>query len=176
MNELPERHIECGECKKAVRVLYTEIIGKSMTRVAMCNDCPFLREKLRGRSQDITTFTEVVCGGCGMTLDAVKMGSNLGCPLCYEIFAEELAQELLTSERLAVKTPVIKKGTLLHTGRRPEQAGEKLPSFQLYTLHQALTETLNREDYEQAALLRDQIKKLTEGMKDKSRENGNATQ
>lgn len=163
MNELPERHLECGECKKTVRVLYSEIIGKNITRVAMCNDCPFLREKLRGRSQDITTYAEVVCGGCGMTLDAVKMGTHLGCPLCYELFGEEIVQELVASGRLAVKTPVIKKGITLHTGRSPATMGDKLPSFQLHTLHQALSETLGREDYEQAALLRDQIKKLTNG-------------
>ena len=35
--------------------------------------------------------------------------------------------------------------------------------MQLVALHQALHETLSREDYEQAAWLRDQIKALTEG-------------
>ena len=103
-------------------------------------------------------MADVVCGGCGITLDEIRMGAPLGCPLCYEVFAEELLQEFTLSERVAIKTLPIKKGSCLHTGRRPGQIGEGMSSLQLYTLHQALSETLGREDYEQAALLRDQIK------------------
>ena len=167
MSEPPERRIECSECKRPVRVIYTEIVGKTITRTAMCNECPFLREKLRGKAvQLLTSATELVCGGCGLTLDLIKMGSQLGCPLCYKIFGEELVMELQETDRLPKKTAPIKKGTLLHTGRRPGQQHEAPASLKLYTLHQALTETLGREDYEQAALLRDQIRKLTEGTKD----------
>ena len=48
-------------------------------------------------------------------------------------------------------------------GRTPGQAVAINPSLKLLALHQALNETLSREDYEQAAWLRDQIKALTEG-------------
>jgi protein arginine kinase activator len=45
------------------------------------------------------------------------------------------------------------------------------PSSRLLALNEALKETLSREDYEQAAWLRDQIKALTESeAKDKKNE------
>ncbi len=167
VEELPERHLECSGCKKPIRVVYTEIVGKNITNTSMCNDCPFLREKLRGqsvlRTQQISSQAEVVCGGCGLTLDLIKMGSPLGCSLCYEIFGDELIQELSLSERIAIKSTPIKKGVCLHTGRRPGQKAEQIPSIRLYALHEALSETLGREEYEEAALLRDQIREITQG-------------
>ncbi len=47
-------------------------------------------------------------------------------------------------------------------GRAPGEKIEISPSLKLIALNEALSETLSREDYEQAAWLRDQIKKLTE--------------
>ena len=49
----------------------------------------------------------------------------------------------------------------LHTGRTPGETAKVSPAMRLVSLNEALNETLSREDYEQAAWLRDQIKKLT---------------
>lgn len=159
-----ERPLECGECKRPVKVLYTEIVGKNITKTAMCEDCPVLRHKLHGQAivsnQLIEGLTSLCCGGCGLTLDEVRMGSELGCPLCYEIFSDEIIHELSQIERIPPKYLGPKKPGSLHVGRSPGEQQAIDPSLKLLTLQQTLHETLSREDYEQAAWLRDQIKAL----------------
>lgn len=160
MEQVPERHIECSECKKPVVVIYTEIVGKMIYRVAMCADCPLLKQKLYGSILAATKGPEGIaqglcCGICGTTADEVKMGAPLGCSGCYEVFENILVQELTGQERIKQPSPI-------HLGRLPGQASEVNPALKLLALHQALHDTLSREDYEQAAWLRDQIKALTE--------------
>ncbi len=169
MPQEPERPIECGECKKPVAVIYTEIVGKMMYRIAMCADCPMLRQKLYGTRLEPcgpeALTAGLCCGSCGTTADEIKMGAPVGCSTCYDVFDDIISQELIAQDRL----PQPQKGkrhAILHLGRRPGQAAEVNPALKLMALHQALNETLSREDYEQAAWLRDQIKALTEGTKD----------
>lgn len=169
-SQLPDRPLECsGECRRPIQVIYTEIMGKNISRFAMCAECPVLRQKLQGGGPTVQVSGKtpacLVCGGCGLTLDEVKMGSPLGCPLCYEIFGEEVIHELAQLERLPPKFAFQKKGEPLHTGRSPGQQQEIDPSLKLMALQQALHETLGREDYEQAALLRDQIREIEEKSK-----------
>jgi len=166
MDQPPERHIECSECKKPIAIIYTEIVGKTLYRIAMCADCPMLKRRLYGSIQAVPRGPEGVasglcCGSCGTTADEIKMGALLGCSTCYEVFEDLLAQELASQDRL----PLLQKGkrpTPIHMGRLPGQTAEVNPALKLLALHQALHETLSREDYEQAAWLRDQIKALTE--------------
>ena len=163
--ELPERPLECsGECRRPVKIIYTEIVGKTVTKTAMCDECPVLRQKLRGsnlvKQSSGAAPAEMVCGGCGQTLDEVKMGSPLGCPLCYDLFHDEVVRELAQLERIPAKYAFQRKGESLHAGRTPGQHQGIDPSLKLLTLQQALHETLGKEDYEQAALLRDQIKEI----------------
>ncbi len=167
MEQTPERPIECGECKKPVAVIYTELVGKMMYRTAMCSDCPRLRQKLYGTRIDKAHDAEALaaglcCGICGTTADEIKMGAHVGCANCYEVFDDLLSQELATQGRLT-QSQHKPHSIPLHLGRNPGQTAEINPSLKLLALHQALNETLSREDYEQAAWLRDQIKALTEG-------------
>lgn len=167
MEQVPERPIECGECKKPVAVVYTELVGKMMYRVAMCSDCPTLRQKLYGSKivepcGDEALKLGLCCGGCSTTADELRMGANAGCSMCYEVFEELLTQELAQHEALEHPQKG-KRAQALHLGRSPGQTAKINPALKLVALHQALNETLSREEYEQAAWLRDQIKELTEG-------------
>jgi protein arginine kinase activator len=170
METLPERHLECSGCKKPITTIYTEIVGKTMFRIGTCSDCPILLRKLVGHlgaaTSEETKPASLSCGSCGTTMDEVKMGVPVGCPVCYEVFEEQILNELQSSNKLAQKVQGARKFEPLHTGRLPGQAGEINPAMKLLALHQALHETLSREDYEQAAWLRDQIKALTEEKKD----------
>lgn len=169
-----ERHLECNECKKPIYVCYTEVVGKMMYRVGMCKDCPILRQKLHGHAVVHTGEINgkgagLACGGCNTTADEIKMGALLGCGLCYEVFEDLIVAELQAQGRLLQKVSGAKKATPLHLGRAPGQMAEVSPAAKLLALHQALNETLSREDYEQAAWLRDQIKALTEEKKNEEK-------
>jgi protein arginine kinase activator len=165
----PDRPLECGECKKPISVRYTEIVGDTITRTSMCADCPELYRRLHGiplhlgigGTQEEST-TGLACGNCGTTLESLRVGTPLGCSNCYEVFDDILLSEMLASGKIPHRISTTKKSIPIHIGRAPGEIQEMNPSLRLLALNEALNETLKREDYEQAAWLRDQIKALTE--------------
>lgn len=112
------------------------------------------------------------CGSCGTTLEEVKRGHRLGCMECYDVFGDLLLSEMLAANKLSPRVSAAKKSVPIHIGRAPGESLAINPSSRLLALNEALRETLSREDYEQAAWLRDQIKALTEneGKKDEPKE------
>lgn len=165
---LPDRPLECGECKKPIAIKYTEIVGETITQTNMCADCPELQRRLYGTNpaehvaNQMGVNAGLCCGNCGTTLEEVKRGHRLGCTECYNVFGDILVIELLASHRLPPRFAPAKKSSPLHIGRAPGQTLAINVSSRLLALSEALRETLNREDYEQAAWLRDQIRALTE--------------
>lgn len=170
---MPDRPLECSECKKAIAVYYTEIVGDSMTQTCMCADCPELQKRLHGipEWQKTGEYLEggagLACGNCGTVLDAVRKGSPLGCCDCYDVFEDVIIQELLSNQKIPVRIVGSKKSTPLHVGRGLGEAQDMTLSARLLALHEELNETLKKEDYEQAAWLRDQIKALTKEPEEK---------
>ncbi len=139
----------------------------------MCASCPELEKRLHGATLPqiegaIMTGRDagLCCGSCGMTFEAVRKGENLGCSECYEIFGDILLQEF-AKETAGIGGGERKKVSFVHVGRSPGEVAEIDPSSRLSALNEALQESLKHEDYEQAALLRDQIKDLTEGKSEK---------
>lgn len=164
-----ERPLECSECKKAIAVQYTEIVGSAITQTCMCADCPELQRRLhgvpvqdRGASGQGGLGAGLACGNCGTTLNAIRVGAPLGCSHCYEVFDDVLLSELVAIHRIPARLAAAKKSAPIHIGRAPGVTAEINPSLHLLALNEALNDTLRREDYEQAAWLRDQIKALTE--------------
>lgn len=177
----PDRPLECGECKKTIAIRYTEIVGDAITHTSMCADCPELQLRLHGTNprdfvaNQAGSVAGLACGNCGTTLEDIKRGHRLGCSECYTVFEDVLLIEMQAANRIPSRVMPTKKSIPLHIGRSP---GEKLainPSSRLLALNEALKETLSREDYEQAAWLRDQIKALTENehLKDQAEDKKN---
>ena len=95
---------------------------------------------------------EKICPSCGMSLTELSRTSKLGCSNCYEFFDSFLE-------------PVMKKihGNSRHVGKLPQTADEKFKKQHLISsLKEDLKAAVVREDFEQAALLRDKIKELEE--------------
>ena len=69
---MAERPVECGQCKKPVKVLYKEIVGESKTCTEMCADCPILQEKLHG-----TTPREKSPEGWGDAEEKIELASYI---------------------------------------------------------------------------------------------------
>lgn len=165
-NKLPDRPLECTECKKKIAVRYTEMANGQVHETSMCNDCPELQKKLKrislsSEGDKEQAKTGLACGDCGTTLAAVKVGNPLGCSHCYEVFSETIIYEMYSMGKFPLNLNTENKAESLHIGRSPGEIIEVNHSLRLVALNEALKETLSREDYEQAALLRDQINELT---------------
>lgn len=163
---MTERPLDCGECKRPVAVQYTEIVGDSLTRTVMCASCPHLQKRLYGTvaissgCQGPVIETDMACAACHTTLEAIRMGHPLGCKECYEVFPDVIIDELIRERRISRHFTANQRTQPLHLGRAPGEVSEISTTLRLIALNEALDETLIREDYEQAALLRDQIEKL----------------
>ena len=164
---MSERPLECGHCKKPIKVIYKEIVQNTITRTETCEDCPILQQKLHGTPPVPEGKTEaemgLCCGRCGTSLDAIKMGNPLGCAECYAVFGDVLVTELIAQNRLPEKLAT-KKTQPLHAGKSPEKTAIPAAPIasKLNALSEALNDALKKENYEQAAWLRDQIKALKE--------------
>lgn len=167
---MTERPVECGHCKKAIKVLYKEAIGETILSSEMCHDCPILEQKIHGKCKEPLfkkeeEDTSLCCANCMTTLESVKTGFPLGCSNCYSVFEDILIKELIEQDKLPPrlkKELSNKKSIPLHLGKSPGNTVSIPSSNRLTSLNEALNEALKKENYEQAAWLRDQIKELME--------------
>lgn len=101
----------------------------------------------------ITTQAQQRCGTCGMTYNQFTQIGRFGCPDCYDAF----------SARLEPLLRRIQNG-LRHTGKVPGTAGERQQlARKLEQLRRELQQAVAQEQYERAAQLRDEIRKLEQG-------------
>ena len=167
---MTDRPVECSHCKKPIKVVYKEIVGHVTSCTEMCDDCPVFFRKIHGEplppvKKEEGAGTGLCCGGCGTTLESVKTGNPLGCAECYSVFSDVITAELSSLGKIPSrmkKEMMAKKTYPLHVGKSPNQPLVIPSSSRLTTLNEALNEALKKENYEQAAWLRDQIKALME--------------
>lgn len=179
MDKELERCLECSECRKPIHTCYIICSQSGIQRLGMCADCPMLKRKLYGQDtsppilESKNGLARLCCGGCGLTRDEVKMGAPIGCALCYEIFEDEIFQEIVELRHLPSKIGEGKRPLQIHIGKIPanQQEHGREPATTLVSLQKALQDTISREDYEQAAWLRDKIQALTK----KQNEEGNGS-
>ncbi|MBX9923069.1 MAG: UvrB/UvrC motif-containing protein [Rhabdochlamydiaceae bacterium] len=158
---MADKPLECTQCPNAICVTYKEISKNACTSVGMCSNCPILEKKLHGQLQTSSNpenIPKLYCTECLTTLESLEMGSSLGCNQCYANFDKPLLQKLIKEESLPSFFAEQLSNTQIHRGKSPHQAHTISPTQQLATLHEALNDALQKEQYEQAAWLRDQIK------------------
>lgn len=160
----------CSICKeKPATVHLTQIVGDKMQKLDLCEECA----KAKGIN-DPTSFSladadvlfglgasqeieqsgggvETKCARCGFSQADFKKSGRLGCPECYQTFAEGLEGLLKTMH----------KGTR-HAGKVPEALrANREQSDRLKLLQKKLAKAIEDENFEQAAQLRDEIKQIT---------------
>jgi protein arginine kinase activator len=158
----------CCICKeKEATVHLTQIAGDKMQSLDMCEACAktkgvndpagFSLAGLLlglGASQEIEHAAggvELKCPRCGFTQADFKKAGRLGCPDCYKTFAEALEGLLKTMH----------KGTR-HVGKVPDSLRwNRDLSDRLTLLQQKLSKAVEEEDFEEAAILRDEIKQTS---------------
>ncbi len=97
---------------------------------------------------------EVRCSGCGSTFQDIAATGRAGCAKCYDTFYDQLLPSL---QRLHGKTR--------HAGKLPASAGvEAKQRRQLDELRKALSLAVEKQEFEKAAALRDEIKALEQGL------------
>ncbi len=157
----------CCVCKeKKATVHLTQITGDKMQKVDLCEECAkhkgvndpagfSLADLLLGlgASQELEQAAggvEVKCPKCGFTQADFKKAGRLGCAECYTTFAEGLEGLLKTMH----------KG-IRHAGKVPlalQQSRDQAERLKL--LRKKLDKAVDDENFEQAALLRDEIKQM----------------
>lgn len=170
--------MKCDFCPKEATVHLTEIINGQIIEMHLCETCA--KEKGTDFTQPFSaadlfqTFSNVlnepglvqqssqmVCSACGMTYADFSKSGRLGCEKCYESFKKVLL-------------PLIKRvqRSVLHQGKRPAAGAERgKAQLQIQRLQKQLEQCIETENFEQAAKIRDEIKKL-ESKKRSSKKNG----
>jgi protein arginine kinase activator len=167
--------MQCCVCKeREAKVHLTQIVGDKMQKVDLCEECAkqkgvndpagfSLADLLLGlgASQEMEQASgnaDLKCPHCGFTQADFKKAGRLGCAECYVTFAEGL-EGLLKSMHKGIK----------HAGKVPQvlQQSRDL-SEKLKSLQKKLDKAVADEDFELAAVVRDEIKatkeKLTEAV------------
>lgn len=161
----------CEVCKhEEATVHLTQIISGKMQKVDLCEKCAkekgvadpagfSLADMLLGlgAADEIKTADsdESICPNCGFTQPDFKKTGRLGCPQCYNTFAEGLGVILKDMH----------KGTTHHGKIPSKMAKMQLYQNRLRELHTELQQAVQQERYEEAASLRDQISLLETQLK-----------
>lgn len=177
----------CDICKKKkANVHLTEIINDEVTELHLCDECAkskgtqmqqhfSIADLLSGLvdfPSDRTARKQHVklkCGSCGMEYADFKKLGRFGCSKCYGAFKRALY-------------PLLKSihGSTRHAGKEPQKAAPRISRQQLSRaeerpsadelkgLKARLAEAVKREEFEEAAVLRDRIRAIEK----KKEENG----
>lgn len=159
----------CQECKKNPATVHmTKIINNNKTEVHLCEICAGKKEDfnwiaLFSINDLLTSFLDpikvsmakeqtapVKCENCGMEYSQFKRTGKLGCSNCYKAFKNEIY-------------PIIKRiqGGSRHTGKIPQgQEARIQTNMEIEDLKYKLDESVKKEAFEEAAILRDRIKEL----------------
>ncbi|MFA5068899.1 MAG: UvrB/UvrC motif-containing protein [Candidatus Omnitrophota bacterium] len=172
----------CDICKKNEATVHlTEVVNENVTELHICEQCARAKgasvhqhfgiaELLSGlvdMPDDMVSkksHINIKCPSCNMSYDNFKKIGKFGCAKCYETFSRALF-------------PLFKKihGTSCHIGRqarkiRTDKAGHAGKAQEpcsakdaLKEIRAQLADAIEKEEFEQAVVLRDKIKMLEAG-------------
>lgn len=158
---------KCDKCDRPATMHLTDIVDGNKIERHLCEVCAAnegitvtahvpiqqLLEEFVTHSQKARQLGELVCDQCHTSFLEFRQSGLLGCPHDYEVFAEALTPLLARAH----------EGGSQHVGKVPSRAGgDQQLQVRLLRLRSALGEAVQREDYRQAARIRDQIKELEE--------------
>lgn len=160
----------CERCKQnPASVHYTEVINNQKRQMHLCEACAREAQKAfdMGTSLNLQSFLaglmgpviapetsgaeqRLRCEACGLTEEVFRKQGLFGCAECYRHFGDRL-------------TPLLRRihGSVRHTGKVPRRSRDKYLLVQeVDRLRAELREAVEKEEFERAAELRDEIKKL----------------
>jgi protein arginine kinase activator len=159
--------MKCQKCHNAATLHITEVLGEEQfEELHLCEQCAnkYLYEPQQkgtgaksggehsARAEEGNPSNQRECPSCGIKFVEFRNTGRLGCPHDYEEFRDELA-DLLENIH----------GETRHCGKTPRrQPQNKQTQSELIQLRGRLKQAVTKEDYEEAAKLRDRIRQLEE--------------
>ncbi|AHF05864.1 UvrB/UvrC motif-containing protein [Desulfitobacterium metallireducens] len=104
----------------------------------------------QGKNQAQSLTQEKVCPQCGISFSQITRAGKLGCNVCYQTFNDQLE-------------PLLRRihGGGQHAGKIPARRGKELrEKVEITKLKEKLQQLVQKEDFEGAVLVRDEIKRL----------------
>jgi protein arginine kinase activator len=161
--------MKCQNCDAEATVFYKEVVDGQMREMQLCESCAAEKgfhlvveqNKLNIANQFIwmaeNLYPEsaakvgaVQCASCGLRYSQFARTGRLGCADCYAAFDVQLRQILRRVH-----------GSTQHKGKVPQTAGEGgVRRRDLVRLREELNRAIEREEFEEAARLRDRIRVL----------------
>lgn len=156
----------CNFCHKNEAVFFIEQVNKEGSRrISICMECAVkygispdpktIQQSISSlfaevAKSDIDPDTQKLCPVCGCSLAVIKKTGKAGCPECYAIFKNEIAENM---QERNIKGP--------YTGSLPLRiAGFHSRLTDRVDIQAKLEESVRNEDYEKAAVYRDYLKAL----------------
>ncbi|GHU52276.1 hypothetical protein AGMMS49975_07740 [Clostridia bacterium] len=150
----------CERCNlKPATVHLHHIANGETSDMYLCSDCaaenkigisPLLNGFLASfynieKAQN--SVSSAVCVKCGTTYERFRKSGKVGCAHCYDTFRKELGHAIKNIH-----------GSETHEGKFPSRASCERDHKEVAKLRVRLHEAVEKEDYELAAKLRDEIK------------------
>ena len=158
--------LKCHRCTKPATYHITEVVNEEQwEELHLCEECyhKFFYEPQQGSGQkgetaqseegeEANALNQRECPVCGIKFVEFRNSGRLGCPHDYDEFRAEL-------------TPLLENihGETRHCGKSPRRLPQnRQTQSELIQLRKQLQQAVTREAYEEAASLRDRIRKLEE--------------
>jgi len=161
--------MKCQNCEGEATIHFKEVVDGALREIRLCESCAaekgfhlvIEQNKLSIANQFIwmaenlypesaAKVGSVQCPTCGMRYSQFARTGRVGCPACYTAFEVQMRQILRRVH-----------GATQHKGKGPGQNEESMKYRRsLERLREELNRAIEREEFESAARLRDQIRRL----------------
>lgn len=161
----------CQNCQqREANVQITKTVNGEMTKLYLCDQCAQKAQEVNlvfhpgiipEFLQALFDFTstpqspkEESCPQCGRTLSEITQAGKLGCSACYQKFESQLE-------------PLLRKihGGGRHVGKIPMRQGTAIrEKVEIQKLKEKLQQLVQKEEFEAAATVRDQIRQLEQNL------------
>lgn len=181
----------CEKCKiREANIRYTEVISGVKTEHNLCSQCAgetdfgqystifdgeFPLGKLLSGLLGLQSpaarqqkMQEVICPTCKTTYEEFIEDSRFGCADCYHVFDLLIGEKLKKLQESAVhtgKSPKIVPGSRSSSAVFKEGTMEFSGEEEIKQLEEKLKAAIRLEEYEEAAVCRDKLRALKEGVK-----------
>lgn len=175
----------CGE--NEANIHYTQMINGVKEEWNLCSECAqqldfhemnsslpidfssFFGEFLEDNHSDILKeylSKQAHCNKCGMTLEEFAEKGKFGCDNCYEVFHNQINQLLKniygTDTHIGRKMIVNSSQKKIEDPKVESNSKQKENISKIKKLKKELKQAIQVENYEEAAVIRDEIKRLEE--------------